>query len=100
MVIFMCGEITLDVCPTPLLIARYVCPVLIISRLATQIQHRINTRTTAEHLATGITQLPAIQTYIRFGLVHPVSALITNTVEIADRYMNPVVVILTTRFNQ
>ena len=75
-------------------------PAIVISTLTTHVNHAVNRGAATEHAATRITQLAAIESGIGFSPVTPVSARITNAVEITDRNVYPVIIVWPTRLKQ
>ena len=88
-----------DIAPTPAGESQ-LTPVVVIRRLPTHIDHGVDSRRTAQHLAARIGNIAAVQPGIGFGAKHPVGAWIADREEIANRYVKPDPAITPTRFDQ
>ena len=62
--------------------------------MAPHIDHGIDRRAATKHFTAGIANRPAVETELGFGLVTPIRAKVCDVVYIADRNINPEVVIL------
>ena len=98
--VFVQFEIRQTLVPAPTAITCDVCPLVVIARLSAHINHAVDTRTTAEHLASWIFQTTPVQPRIWRRVVEPVCARITNAIQIAHRNMDPVVIVFASRFDQ
>jgi nucleotide-binding universal stress UspA family protein len=74
--------------------------VIVITCLAAHVDHAVDGRAAAQHLAARVDQAAAVEARIGLGAEHPVGTRIVDAVEIADRNMDPDVVVLGTRFQQ
>src|SRR5262249_44264797 len=75
-------------------------PVVIVATLPAHIDHGVDRRAAAEHLAARIADATAVQSAIRFRLEAPVRARIADGVEIAYRHVDPEVIVLAAGFDQ
>ena len=87
------------VVPTPAAIAE-LRPVVVVAGLPAHVDHGIDRRAATEHLAAGVADGPAVQTALRRGLETPVRARIADRVQVADRDVDPEVVVVPSGFDQ
>ena len=64
-------------------------PMIVVGRLAKHVDHSVNRRGAAHHLAARIVQAAPVQSRLRFGLEQPVGARIADRKQIADRNVKP-----------
>ncbi len=86
--------------PRPVRIAGDVRPVVVVFALAAHVDHAVDRRAAAEHAAARIRQRAAVQARLGLCLVEPVGAWIADAVQVSDRHVNPVVVVLAAGFEQ
>ena len=77
-----------------------VGPAVVVARLAAHVDHAVDARRAAEHLAARIAQHAAVQPGVGLGLVQPVGARVADAVQIADRDVDPGVVVAAAGFEQ
>ena len=87
------------VVPGPAGIAE-LAPVVVVGRLAAHVDHAVDGRAAAQHLAARIVQRAPVQAGIGLGLEAPVGARVAHGVEIADGNVDPVVVVAAARLQQ
>ena len=87
------------VVPAPALEAE-LAPVVVVGGLAAHVDHGVDRRRAADHLAARIVQRAAVQAGHRFGLEHPVRARIADREQIADRDVEPDPVVAAAGFQQ
>eukprot|EP01035_Chromulina_nebulosa_P030178 gene30179-40082_t len=87
-VVFLGEEQRQDVVPPPAVQAQ-LSPAVVVRRLATHVDHRVDRRRPADHPAARILQAAAVQTGHGLGLVHPVGARIADRKQVADRDVEP-----------
>ena len=75
-------------------------PVVVVGLLAAHVDHRVDRRAAAEHLAARIADAAAVQARIGLRDVAPIGARIADRVEIADRDVDPEVVVLAAGLEQ
>ncbi len=75
-------------------------PAVVVARLAAHVDHAVDAARAAEHLAARIAQAPAVEPGSRLGRIEPVGARIADAVQIADRDVDPEVVVLASRLDQ
>jgi len=75
-------------------------PAVVIARLATHINHAVDRRAAAQHLAPRVAQAAALQANLGLGFEAPVGARVTDAIQVTHGDMDPRVVILPTRFEQ
>ena len=66
-----------------------LAPLVVVGGLAEHVDHAVDRRRAADHLAARIVQRTAIETRLRLGLEQPVGARIADGIEIADRDVKP-----------
>ena len=77
-----------------------LAPVVVVGGLAAHIDHGVDRRRAADHLAARIVQRAAVEAGHRFGLEHPVGARIADREQVADRDMEPDPVVLAAGLEQ
>ncbi len=87
-VIFHAPKIRQHIRPVPARIAASG-PVVEITCIAPNIDHRVDRARAAEHLATRPVRRTTVKTRVRFGRVPPVHAGIRETSPVTDRYADP-----------
>ena len=87
------------VVPAPALEAE-LAPVIVVGGLAAHVDHGVDRRRAADHLAARIVQRAAVEAGHRFGLEHPVRARIADREQIADRDVVPDPVVAAAGFEQ
>ena len=85
-------EVGQHVVPGPAGIAE-LAPVVVVGRLAAHVDHAVDRRAAAQHLAARIVQRTSVQAGLGLGLEAPVGARVAHGVEIADRDVDPEVVV-------
>lgn len=98
--VFVQLEVGQGVVPGPVAVARQLRPLVVVTCLAAHVDHAVDARRAAQRLAARVTQRAAIQTSVRFGVEQPVGARVANAIQVADRNVNPVVVVLAARLDQ
>jgi hypothetical protein len=68
-------------------------PAVVVGGLAAHVDHAVDRRAAAQHLASRIRQRPAVKTGLGLGRHHPVGARISHAIEIADGDIDPVIAI-------
>jgi len=86
--------------PAPRVVAGQCGPLVVVARLAAHVDHAVDARTAAQHLAARIPQRAAVQTRLGFGAELPIRSGIADAVEIAHRDVDPVVVVLAAGLDQ
>ena len=86
------------VVPTPAAIAEF-CPVVVVARLSAHVDHRVDRRAAAEHLATGVADHATVQARLRHRFKAPVGTRIADGEQVADRDVDPEVVVLAAGFD-
>ena len=92
-------EIGQDVVPRPTGIAE-LAPVIIVRRLAAHVDHAVDRRASAEHLAARVDEASPVETRLGRGLHHPVRARVADAVQVSDRNADPVVRVAAPGFEQ
>ncbi len=85
--------------PAPTLVAE-LSPLVVVARLAAHIDHAVDRRAAAQHLAARIVDGSSAQAGLRLGLEAPVGARVVHAIEIADRDVDPQVIVLAAGFQQ
>ena len=93
-------EVRQRLLPRPVVLAGELRPGVVVAGLAAHVDHAVDRRAAAQHLATGIAQAPPVQPRHRLGHVHPVGARVADAVEIPDRNPHPVVGVRPARLDQ
>ncbi len=88
------------VLPAPPIVAGERGPLVVVARLAAHVDHAVDRRRTAQRLAARIAQRAAVEPGIRLGVVEPVGARVADAIQITDRNVNPVVVVLAAGLDQ
>ena len=73
---------------------------IVIARLPAHIDHAVDRGGAAQHAPARIVQRPAVQARHRLGLEAPIGARIAHAVEIADRHMDPEIIVAAAGFEQ
>ena len=81
------------VVPVPGVVAGQVGPLVVVTRLATHVNHAVDAGATAQCFATGVAQAAAIEAGVGLRLVEPVGARVADAVQIPHRDVDPVVVV-------
>ena len=77
-----------------------LAPAIVILVLAAHIEQAVDRTRTAEHLAARLEHLPAVQSRLRLGLVHPVDGLFLEQLAVAERYVDPEIAVLRSGLQQ
>ena len=75
-------------------------PAVVVGGLAAHVDHGVDGRAAADHLAARIGDGAAAEARLRLGPVHPVGARIADGEEVADRDVEPDPVVLPARLEQ
>ncbi len=75
-------------------------PAIVILVLAANVEQAVDRARAAEHLAARLKHLTPVQSRLRFGLVHPVDALVLEQLAIPERHVNPEIGVLRAGFEQ
>src|ERR1700730_1649081 len=86
--IFVALEIRQHVVPAPAAQAE-LAPVIVVGGLAAHIDHGVDRRRAADHLAARIIEAAAVEAFLWLGLKTPVGARIADGEQIADRNVKP-----------
>ena len=73
---------------------------VVVGRLAAHVDHGVDRRRAADHLAARIGEAAAVEARLRLGLEHPVRARIADREQIADRNVEPDPVVAAAGFQQ
>ncbi len=92
-------EVGQDLVPGPAAIAERG-PVIVVALLTAHVDHRVDRRAAAQHLAAGVADRAPVEPLVRLGLVAPVGARIADGVQVPDWNIDPEVVVLATGFDQ
>ena len=68
-------------------------PAVVVARLPAHVDHAVDAARAAQHLAARIAQAPAVQAGGGLGRVQPVGARVADAIEVADRDVDPEVVV-------
>jgi hypothetical protein len=79
--------------PAPARVAHHRGPAVVVARLAAHVDHAVDAGAAAQHLAARVAQHAAVQARVRLGAVQPVGARVADAVQVADRDVDPVVVV-------
>ena len=77
-----------------------LAPVVVVAGLAAHVDHGVDRRRAADHLAARIVQRAAVEAGHRFGLEHPVGARIADREQVTDRDVIPDPVVAAAGFEQ
>ena len=99
-VAFVFFESGQHVVPAPRIIARQLCPLVVITRLAAHVDHAVDAGAAAQCFATWIAQAASVEPGIWFCLIEPVCAWVANAVQVTNGDVDPVVIVFATRFEQ
>ena len=86
--------------PRPRAVAGDARPLVVVTTLAAEIQHRVDRRAAAEDLAARVEDRAPVEPRIGLGAVAPVGARIADAVQVADRDVDPDPVVLAARLEQ
>src|SRR5207253_864044 len=75
-------------------------PVVVVAGLTAHVDHAVDARRTAQHLAAWIAQLAAVEPRVFVGVEEPVRARVADAIEVADRDVDPVIVVLAAGFDE
>ncbi|MEY3573042.1 MAG: hypothetical protein RJA77_957, partial [Pseudomonadota bacterium] len=81
-------------------IARGVCPLIVITRLAPHVDHCIDGGAATKHPTSRIVDASATEPWVGLCLEAPVCSGVGDGVEVAHGNLDPVPVVLTARFNE
>ena len=73
---------------------------VVVARLATHVDHAVDARAAAQHLAARIQQVAAVESRFRFGAVAPVGARIADAAQIAHGNVDPAIVVRSRRLRR
>ena len=73
---------------------------IIVTALATHVDHAVNGRAPAQHLASGVANTPTVQARVWLNFVAPVGTGIVDGVEITHRDIDPKIVVFLACLNQ
>src|SRR5262249_35790666 len=77
-----------------------LAPVVVIGGLAAHVDHGVDGRGAADHLAARIVEAAAVEPLLRLGLEHPVRARVADGEEVAHRDVEPDQIVLAAGFEQ
>ena len=77
-----------------------LAPAIVILVLAAHIQQAVDRTRTAEHLSARLEHLPAVQSRLRLGLVHPVDGFFLEQFSVAERHVDPEIGVLRSGLQQ
>ena len=100
MVVFVQFEVGQAVVPAPALVARGLCPLVIVARLSAHVNHAVDAAAPAQNFAARVVQRAAIQASSRLGLVKPIGTRVAHAIQITHRNVDPVVVVFAPSFDQ
>ena len=92
-------EVGQHVVPGPAGIAQ-LAPLVVVARLAAHVDHAVDRGAAAQHLAARIVERAAVEAGLGLGLEAPVGARVADHVEVADRDVDPEVVVLAAGLEQ
>ena len=92
-------EVGQDVVPAPAGVAQ-LAPAVVVRGLAAHVDHAVDRRAAAQHLAARIIEHATAESRLGLGLEAPVGARIADAVEIADRDVDPGIVVLAAGLEQ
>ena len=95
-VVLRLEEVGQHVVPAPAEVAE-LAPVVVVRRLAPHVDHAVDRRAPAQHLAARVDEAAPVEAGLRRRLHHPVGAGVADAVEIAHRDVHPVVVVAAAR---
>ncbi len=102
-VVLVAKEVRQHLVPAPARVgamAVAVAPAVVVLALAAHVDHAVDRRTAAEHLAARIADRATVETGLGFGLEAPVGALVADAVQVADRHADPDVVVVAAGLEQ
>ena len=85
-------EVGQHVVPAPAKVAE-LAPAVVVRRLAPHVDHAVDRRAPAQHLAARVDEAAPVEARLRRRLHHPVGAGVADAVEVAHRDVHPVVVV-------
>jgi hypothetical protein len=77
-----------------------LAPMVVVGRLPAHVDHGVDRRRAADHLATRIVQCAAVQSRLGFRLEHPVGTRVADREQVADRNVKPDPVVLAAGLQQ
>ena len=86
--------------PAPRVIARCRGPRVVVARLATHVDHAVDTGAAAQDLAARIQQIASVEAGFGFGAETPVGARIADAAQIAHGNVDPRIVVRTAGFDE
>jgi hypothetical protein len=86
--------------PAPAGVADGRRPAVVILALAAHVDHAVDRRAAAEHAPARIQKRTAVEPRLLARVISPVRARIADAIQIADRDVDPVVVVAAARFEQ
>ena len=86
--------------PRPRAVAGDARPLVVVAPLAAEVQHRVDRRAAAEHLAARVQDRAAVEPRVGLGAIAPVGARVADAVEVADRDVDPDPVVLAAGLEQ
>ncbi len=92
-------EMGQHVVPAPTGVA-HLAPVVVIRGLAPHVDHSVDRTAAAQNLAARIDKTAPVQARFARGFHHPVDTGIADAIEVSDRYMDPVVIVISARLQQ
>ena len=99
MLVFVLHEVGQNIVPGPSRIAE-LAPEIIVAGLTAHVDHAVDRRTATEHLAAWIVETAPVEAGLLCRLEPPVDPRIAVAVEIADRDVDPHVIVLAAGFEQ
>src|SRR5262249_10311840 len=69
-------------------------------RLAAHVDHAVDRGAAAKHAAARVVERPPAQSGLLLGRKAPVGALVAHAIEVADRDVDPEIIVLATRLEQ
>ena len=92
-------EVGQHVVPRPAGVAE-LAPLVVVARLAAHVDHAVDRRAAAQHLAARVGEGAAVEAGLRLGLEAPVGASVAHAIEIADGNVDPDIVVAPARLEQ
>ncbi|MNV79421.1 hypothetical protein D3C71_1729740 [compost metagenome] len=78
----------------------HLSPEVVVAGLAAHVDHAVDRRAAAEQFSAWVAERAAVQAIFLLGRKTPVSARVVDAVEITDRDMDPVVVVIAAGFQK
>ena len=97
--VFGLQKIGQDIVPRPAGIAE-LAPVVVVRRLTAHVDHSVDRRASAEHLAARIDEASPVEARLGRSLHHPVRARVAHAVQVSDWNADPVVGVAAPGFEQ